>query len=90
MVKALLADFDLPMKVYLVGEPSNAYDKYAVKVIVKHGEEEYHIGYVPKPINVDIWSLRDAGLKPNALITEYNPEAKTYEMFKVQVTFTHP
>lgn len=72
------------LEVKLVGEPSNAFDKYAVKVLMNNE----HIGYIPKPINIDVWALRDAGLKPVAKLVEFNPDAETYEMFKVEVSFT--
>lgn len=70
----------------LIGEPSNQYDKYAVKIMAGGR----HIGYVPKPINVDVWALRDLGYKPKATLVEYNPDAMTHEMFKVSVDFVKP
>lgn len=70
--------------VKLVGEPSNAHDRYAVKVILN----DQHVGYVPKPINIDMWALRDAGMKPNATLLQYNANGPSYELFKIQVTFT--
>jgi hypothetical protein len=76
---------DIPCK--LVGEPQNKFDRYAVKVLI---HDDFHIGYIPKPINVDVWALRDAGLKPTARLVEFNPDGKTYEMFKVEVTFSKP
>lgn len=72
--------------VTLVGEPSNQYDDYAVKVMA--GGQ--HIGYVPKPLNINIWSLRDAGYKPAAKLVGFDASAKTYEMFKIEVTYTKP
>jgi hypothetical protein len=68
----------------LIGEPSNRYDKYAVKVCF----QDLHLGYIPKPINVDVWALKDAGMKPTARLLEFDPRAVSYEMFKIQVTFT--
>jgi len=73
----------------LVGEPSNKYDKYAVKVIIIADEApEAFIGYIPKPINIDVWALKDLGYKPEAKVIAYSPNSPTYEMFKIQVTFT--
>lgn len=74
----------IPVK--LVGEPSNKFDRYAVKVFLA----DVFIGYIPKPINVDIWALKDGGLKPSAELVQYNFNAPTHEMFKVQVSFTKP
>lgn len=72
----------------LVGEPSNQFDRYAVKIHMEVADKILHIGYVPKPINVTIWALRDAGYKPDASLAEYNPDAPTHFMFKIRVTFT--
>lgn len=72
------------VEVDLKGEPKNKYDQYAVKCFIA-GK---HIGYIPKPINVDVWALRDAGYKPNARLVEFNPDGHPWEMFKVEVNFT--
>jgi hypothetical protein len=83
------ADGSVPLR--LVGEPGNRYDRYAVKVIMDIFDGEIsHIGYVPKPINVDIWALRGGGMKPVAKLVEFNEHAPSYEMFKVEVTFHKP
>lgn len=67
----------------LSGEPSNPYDRRAVKVMA--GGQ--HLGYVPKPTNAFIYALRDAGTKPVARLVSYNPCAETHKMFQVEVTF---
>lgn len=78
--------------VTLVGEPKNKFDRYAIKIILVRKNDTglgiMHIGYVPKPFNVDIWALRDLGYRPEPTLVEYKAEALPYEMFKVQVTFT--
>lgn len=69
--------------VELIGEPSNQYDRYAVKC--KIGGTL--IGYIPKPINIDVWAIRDAGHKPTARLVGFNPTLPPYQLFQVQVTF---
>lgn len=70
----------------LVGEPSNEHDPHAVKILAGGR----HIGYVPKALAADVWRLRDEGWKPHAKIVGFAPDAETYEMFRVEVTFTRP
>ncbi len=77
-------------EIKLIGEPRNKFDRYAVKVNMEVADKVFHIGYVPKPINIDIWALRDAGWKPSARLVEYNAGGPTHEMFKVEVNFTKP
>lgn len=72
--------------VSLVGEPSNQHDRNAVKVLAGG----VHIGYVPKPVNVDVWARRDAGWRPSASFVAVDGDAQTHEMFKVMITFTKP
>jgi hypothetical protein len=69
--------------IMLIGEPGNAYDRYAVKVMLFG----YHIGYVPKPTNIDIWALKTKGYKPIAILDSYNSNAQSHQMFFVKVTF---
>lgn len=76
----------LDREVKLVGEPKNPFDRYAVKVLI----DGRHVGYVPKPINVDLWALKDSGLKANARLIAFAPDAETYQMFKIEVTFSKP
>lgn len=73
-----------PMELQLVGEPTNPYDRYAVKVMAA----SQIIGYVPKPINVDFWALHDAGYKSYAKILNFYPDASPWKMYEVEVTFT--
>lgn len=72
--------------VRLVGEPSNQYDRYAVKVLVNGT----HLGYIPKPMNIDIWALKDLGYKPEAALVKFDGAAAPYDMFQIKVTFTAP
>jgi hypothetical protein len=71
-------------KVRLIGEPGNPFDKYAVKVLING----VHIGYVPKPVNIDIWALRDQWFKPTAMMIGYNPGGPTHFLFEIQITFS--
>lgn len=73
----------LDAEVKLIGEPKNQFDRYAVKITIGG----YHIGYVPKPINIDIWALRDADWKPNVRLVSYHPNAALWRMFFVEVSF---
>jgi len=76
-------DLDISQPVTLIGEPQNQYDRYAVKVLLG----TTHIGYVPKPINVDIWAVHKAGYKAEAKLLHFTPEAESWHWFEVQVTF---
>lgn len=79
---------NLPIPVPLIGEPSNKYDRYAVRIeYASPGGERTQLGHVPKPHNLDIWAAKDAGYKPLAHIVVYNPLAYT-QIFQVEVTFT--
>ncbi len=74
----------------LVGEPGNKFDRYAVKIL--YISNHYIVGpvllgYIPKPINIDLWALRDLGYKPTAHLIEFNPDGRPWEMFKVAVDF---
>lgn len=70
--------------VELKGEPKNPHDRYAVKCLIG----STHVGYVPKPINVDIWALHDAGYSAKGRLTQFNPDYMTHQLFQVTVTFT--
>lgn len=75
----------------LVGEPKNQYDRYAVKIVLPDLQTSgLLIGYVPKPINVDIWALRDAGWKPICELISFDPEASYWSMYKIRVSFEKP
>tara|TARA_R110000868_G_scaffold175238_1_gene412188 strand:+ start:635 stop:970 length:336 start_codon:yes stop_codon:yes gene_type:complete len=82
--KAIREGLDVGVGLTLVGEPSNSFDRYAVKVLYK----DNFIGYVPKPVNGQIWQVRNSGFKPTSTLIIYNPDAPTYEMFEVKVTFS--
>lgn len=84
ILKALKEGLGDNSPLFLVGEPSNRFDSNAVKILYK----DNFIGYVPKPINESVWKSVKAGYKPNAIITKYEPDAPTYEMFHVKVTFS--
>lgn len=71
----------------LVGEPSNQHDKFAVKVLVMHENVLHLLGYVPKPINVDLWALRDAGYAFDACLSQISHTAPTHERYQVTVHF---
>lgn len=70
--------------VRLVGEPSNKYDPFAVKVVVNG----YHIGYVPRAAAKEFWAFHNNGFKADAELAAFDPTAPTWEMFQVVVTFT--
>lgn len=82
-IRSIVIDSPAITIVELVGEPSNKFDRSAVKVLLN----DTHVGYIPKPLNVTIWNLRTVGWKPIATLVEYNPDAPTYEMFRVEVSF---
>lgn len=77
------AGVTFPLACSIVGEPKNAYDRYAVKVMVGI----LHLGYVPKPVNIDVWSLHDAGYKAIGTIINHNPDQPLWRRFEVQVVF---
>lgn len=68
----------------LVGEPTNKFDRYAVRIESPKGSV---LGHIPKPFNVDTWALKDAGFKPTAILIEVNTAGPSWNMFKVEVTF---
>lgn len=68
----------------IIGEPKNQYDKYAVKVCVG----PYHLGYVPKPVNIDVWGQHTLGMKATGTILEHNPDMPPWQRFRVQIVFT--
>lgn len=46
-----------PFSIRLEAEPTNQYDPFAVKVIVRFDNQLHHVGYVPKEISKDVAEL---------------------------------
>jgi hypothetical protein len=65
----------------LVPEPTNKFDPNAIQITTG----ELFLGYVPKKFSSEVSGLLGIGAEINCIIDEVNPEAKTYEMFKVTV-----
>ena len=57
---------------YLEKEPNNKYDAYAIKVIYKNNNVNYHIGYVPRYYSKDLTKLLETGIEYSAQIESLN------------------
>ena len=73
----LMSDGD---ELSMVPEPTNIYDKYAVKVLYN----DLMLGYIPKIVSQVFSTLVQNGVHLEASITKVNPNAPPHEM----VTFT--
>ena len=71
------------LQVKLLGEPSNTYDRYAVKVLING----VHIGYVPKAFSADFWGLHALGYQAVAALVNFSPSAQPWQMYEIAVTF---
>lgn len=74
----------------LVPEPTNKFDPNAVKIKYNtetaDGVESIFLGYVPKQFSSEVSALLNIGAPVNCIVDEVNPQAKTYEMFKVTIS----
>lgn len=70
-------------------EPTNKFDPNAVQIILK-GEigkrEPIFLGYVPKKYSSEVSALLGIDAPVQCIVDEVNPQAKTYEMFKVTIS----
>jgi hypothetical protein len=57
---------------YLEKEPKNKYDAYAIKVIYKNNNVNYHIGYVPRYYTKDLTKLLEDGIEYSAKVENLN------------------
>lgn len=56
-------------------ESDNKYDKYAIRVILKKDEKEYHIGYVPRYYSKELTKMLKSNIEYSALIKSLNFES---------------
>lgn len=84
-------------ELYLESEPTNQYDKNAVKIIAsvynefntKDDYTKYMIGYVPGKLSADITHLlKSKTYKTSCKISKLNPEAKAWNRIKVIIEIT--
>lgn len=73
----------------LVPEPTNKFDPNAVKIEYNTetagGVDSLFLGYVPKRFSSEVSAMLGIGAPVICTVDEVNPDAKTYEMFKVTV-----
>ncbi len=73
----------------LVPEPTNKFDPNAVKIEFNtetvEGVESVFLGYVPKKYSSEVSAMLEIGAPVTCTVDEVNPDAKTYEMFKVTI-----
>jgi hypothetical protein len=76
-------------------EPTNKFDPNAVKIMLRYEEsvsdteEKYvdiFLGYVPKKFSSEVAAMLSIGAPIQCTVDEVNPQAKTYEMFKVTIS----
>jgi hypothetical protein len=81
--KTVCDELEEGMKVDLVPEPHNKFDKYAVAVKCK----EVMLGYVPakKGPAKEIFKLISAGIKLNASISSLNPDFEPWNALELEV-----
>lgn len=70
----------------LIGEPGNAFDRYAVKIFLG----PHHIGYVPRPINTKLWTAHNAGYRFTTRLIKFNQHTNPWEIYQISVSFTEP
>lgn len=63
-------------KLELELEPNNQYDLYAIKVILKKNNKNYHIGYVPRYYSKELTELLIKKTEYSALIQSLNFESE--------------
>ena len=73
--------------VRFIGEPSNLYDKYAIRVETKEGIK---LGYVPSRSiqQSELWECRSKKQKCIGVITAFNKTNPTWRMITVQAKRT--
>lgn len=87
-IKAAAKEMKVGGLLKLYPEPSNKFDPNAVKIYSipdPPSDEAYFLGYVPKKFSSEVSALLSIGAPVECVIDEVNPEAKTYEMFKVTI-----
>jgi len=81
-------DISQALKVLKVGdilildlEPTNHFDPNAVRVL----KDDLFLGYVPKKYSSEVAGMLSIGTSIQCTLDQLNPDAKTYEMFKVTI-----
>lgn len=62
-------------KLYLTPEPTNKFDKYAIKIIFKENNKNYHLGYVPRYYCKQLLAELEKGTEYSAMIQGLNLES---------------
>lgn len=67
----------------LIGEPSNVYDKYAIRVEYAG----YFLGYIPQGTihQSELWNANRNGYKCIAVLTAFNKTNPTWSMITIQL-----
>ncbi len=68
--KKRLAQMTVGANLILANEPTNKFDPKAVQVLSHDG---VHVGYVPRPLNIPIFGLLEAGFEVRAGIVDVRP-----------------
>lgn len=69
----------------LTPEPSNKYDKNAVRIEYATFEEQTMLGYVPQKLSAEVAASIEIGKKVGCRVLELNKKAKPWEMLKVAI-----
>lgn len=69
------------MVVDLIPEPSNKFDKFAIKI--KHNN--VMLGYVPKKFSQEVTSFMDSGTELKTTITQLQPDFEPWTALKVEI-----
>ena len=69
------------MAVDLIPEPSNKFDKSAMKI--KHNN--IMLGYVPKKLSQEVTELMNSGIELRATITQLQPDFEPWTALKVEI-----
>lgn len=77
-VKDILEEGD---RVDLIPEPSNKYDKFAMKI--KHNN--VMLGYVPKKFSEEVTNLMNSGAELEATITQLQPDFEPWTALMVEI-----
>jgi len=77
-----VTDLDLGLKLKLVLEPENKYDKYAIKVL---DDINRHIGYVPRYYSEPVYEKIKKNYECTCTVTEINKKNNCNECIKVKL-----
>lgn len=84
-MNSVINDISVGNVLVLIPEPTNKFDPNAVRIIYARHDKEAMLGYVPKKFSAEVSASIFIGTLLECEVVEFNKQAKTWEMCRVEI-----